>query len=571
MNRRTMSNATLGGSIIAAALTGCADRGLNDQRARETTPPVLQVTEPSRAFVADGFTSVMVRGRASDTGSGLASVTINGLAAEVAGDGTFELQLGTPEGITLLHTVATDVDGNVTRDTRSVLAGAFAAAQDPVEDAMAVRVNGDTLSAIGLIGADTVNGMDMGAIAQPYNPIMEKGFTCLNVDVSVDAIDKSDVELTLDPVDGGLAFSFTLHDLFVDMTADFSAVCIPGSAGLSLSASTFRLDGTMALGIDGAGDVAAAVAGAQASFTDFNLDVGIIPGDVVELIVSDIDQRVANAIATQLEGMVPGLIEGTFGEFGVERSVSLLGHQLDLGFKPVVVDFDTSGGTIVLDSRIAIQGQENGIGWLRTPNAIPSMPNAEGPGDGFKLAVADDVFNQALNAFWAAGVMEKSFAVGDGSGQGLGALVDGVDVWLPIPPVVSADPVNGAVTVTVGDLQVDVLRDDGNGGMQVVSRLSLNASIAIGVEVTPADTLRLRTGSVTTYLDIVEEGVVGPNPLNDADVEALGSFVAAQVTTMVGTIVGELPVPAFPSARVTNLSLGPAQGYAVMGGNVEPL
>lgn len=561
-------------AVLSSSLVACVDRGLSDQRIEERDEPLLSVTEPQRGSVITGFSSVVVKGTASDPGSGLASVTINGIPVEVEDDGSFELQVPAPVGINLLHTEAIDRDGNVALDTRSVLTGQFVPQQTPVQDAFAARINDATLGAIGLIGAEKVEQTDLGAAIQPFNPIMKKGITCLNVSVFLNQIEKSDVELVLDPVDGGLSFSLAMDDLFVDMDAEFKAVCIGGSSGLYLSASRFQLDGTMALGIGADGRLDAAVIDAVGTFDDFNLDVGFIPGSVVEMIVSDIDVRIANAIATQLETKVPALIEEYFGDFGIERSITLLGNELDMGMKPSAIDFDTSGGTIVLDGRLSIKGDDGGAGYLTTPAALPNFPQLEAPGEGFKLAMSDDIMNAALNAFWAAGVMEKSIDVGAGSDVGLGALVDRVDIYMPLPPVVQMDPASGAaLQAVVGDLLLDVVRLDANGADEVVARIAVSAEIALNAEVTPSNAIRLRTSAPVAYVDVVQEGVTGPNPLNDSDVESLAAFVSAQLTTMIGSIVGEIPIPGFQSAAITNLSLqaAPAGGYVVLGGNVEAL
>jgi hypothetical protein len=72
-------------------------------------------------------------------------------------------------------------------------------------------------------------------------------------------------------------------------------------------------------------------------------------------------------------------------------------------------------------------------------------------------------------------------------------------------------------------------------------------------------------------VDVLEEGVTGPNILSDEDVELLASFVTARLTTMIGGVVHEVPIPSFDSAAIVNVGTQPADGYVMLGGNVQPL
>ena len=82
-------------------------------------PPALTVTDP-----ADGgcFTSapITVSGRASDNGSGVASLAINGTLVALT-DGAFTYQLPAGEGEVEIRIVATDHSGNSTEVIRTVL------------------------------------------------------------------------------------------------------------------------------------------------------------------------------------------------------------------------------------------------------------------------------------------------------------------------------------------------------------------------------------------------------------------------------------------------------------------
>lgn len=560
-------------ALLSLASFACTDRGLKDPAVKEGDPPALNVEKPLRGTVLPETATTLVEGTVFDAGSGVDTVMVNGEMAFVMDDGRFEAHVDLDEGVTLVQVVATDNDGNESVDTRAVLQGTFVPSETPVQNAAAARVNDQTLGAIGDITAEVITETDLGAAAAPFNPMLDKGFSCLNVQLSVDDLQKSLVVIDLVPTWGGIAVSADVYDLDVPMTADFEAVCINGSAGVDLTASRFHMEGTMLLSVDANDRLAADIQMAMAYFDDFNLDVGVIPGSVIELFYAEVDDLVAGILVDQIAEKVPAMIEQQFGGFGIEKSVTLYGMEIGFGVKPVSVDFTPQGGTIVLDSRIEVKDDgAGGPGYLWTPAALPLMPSSEAPGDGFRLALADDVVNQALAAFWAAGVFEHSIVSGDDSSSGLGALVDRVDITMPFPPTVAAAASGPAAGVTAGDLRLNIVRiDPATGEEQVVTALAMSAEIGLDVETDATGAVRLQTGSPLAWIDVLDEGVTGPNILSDEEVELLGSFVAARLSTMIGGIVNELPIPSFDSAAIVNVGTQPANGYVMLGGNVQPL
>lgn len=86
---------------------------------RDSTAPVLNVTSPAGDLITTqpGLT---VSGTASDSGSGLLDVKVNGQTVPLA-DGAFSVGLTLAEGANTITVIATDRAGNTTKVTRSVL------------------------------------------------------------------------------------------------------------------------------------------------------------------------------------------------------------------------------------------------------------------------------------------------------------------------------------------------------------------------------------------------------------------------------------------------------------------
>ncbi|HVO30336.1 MAG TPA: hypothetical protein VMV18_06355 [bacterium] len=551
---------------IAMALAGCANRGLSAAKEVEHVPPELTITEPARGTIAGDVQVVEVKGTASDAGSGLKSVTVNGATADVAADGSFSAVVPVQPGITLLQTTATDNDGNTKSDARSVMSGALADPTAAVANGLAARINAQTLTALGDIGAEEIQAMDIGADLQPYNPVVSKGGSCLGVQVSVDSISKSNVILVLTPVDGGIAFDATIDNLDVEMTADFDAVCIGGSAGISLLADSYHLTGTFALDVQN-GQVVSGVPNAYGQFQNFQLSVGIIPSSVINLI-PNIDQTVADAITSQLQQKVPNLVTTYLGGYGYTKAITVLGMELDATVTPTAIDFTPTGGTLTMTTNFAIKDHPSVSGYPLIAAPLPDMPDTEAPGAGFRLAVNDNSLNQLFDALWSTGMIDRTIDLSSDTtnSTGLAGLVDSVQLYLPYPPVVSSQMSGAAATISIGDLEVTAMK---NG--QPVTKIALNAQLGLEPYVDANNAIRLQVTNPTAYLSVINDGTItGPNPLNDSNLEALGGYVVAHASTMVDSLVGAIPVPQFQSAQITNLSAfsAPTGGYVELGGNV---
>lgn len=110
-----------GDNAVTAVVT---DRAGNQATAAgsvllDTLPPALAVTTPGADLITNQ-PALTVAGTASDSGSGLASVTINGQTVPVTG-GAFALELTLQEGANTLTVTAADQVGHTTTVTRTVL------------------------------------------------------------------------------------------------------------------------------------------------------------------------------------------------------------------------------------------------------------------------------------------------------------------------------------------------------------------------------------------------------------------------------------------------------------------
>lgn len=552
-------------SLLAAS---CSDRSLSDDPVRDPNPPVLQVTAPERAHTAE-TQSVRVAGQVSDVEDEDPQVSVNGVAVQVAADGSFETTINLPAGLTLVQTIATDVSGNETIDTRAVMAGELAPLDRPVREAMAAHIGPATFDALAGITASFVDSTDLGQVAGAVNPVVDKGGSCLGVEVDVDSINKGATDIQLTPVGGGVQVTMSVTDLDVDMTASYKFSCLGSSAGVDLDASKFTITGMMTIDLTQGGDLDINLVNTAASFEGFSLDVGIIPSSVVEFFVDDIDQIIADIIAGQVQDMVPSMASSFLADLtGASFQVQVLGKTMTVSVDPTLAQFDTNGGLVALDTDIRVMDAEGG--YVFTPQPMPSPGQLAAGGDGFRVALADDAINQVLASLHAAGALELSLALGEdgASGSALGAIADRLDIHMPLPPMVRADLADGVVNVVIGDLIAEVV-DESSSGDRVVTKVAISGRLELSPGIS-GGRLVMKTAAPELWVDVLSDGVSGGNPLNYDQVEILASAAIKNMAGLVDNFLGEIPIPVFGGASVGETRFEPANGYVVIGGSLSP-
>ncbi len=567
---RSVRSASVVMLFAAGILSACGDTRSGASAGPDETPPVLRVLAPSRgAIVAGTSATIDVRGTVQD-GRGVKRVEVNGEEAIVEPDGTFAATVAIDPGMTLLKTTAEDRAGNLTDDTRAVIRGNLVSQGTSVYQGIVARVTADTLFDVGTIAGTAIEQIDLGTAAQPFNPVVDVGGSCLNARVDVLDADEWNADLYLYPVEGGLYYSLWLDWLWVDMNATFKVACLGGSSGVYLTADTFELSGVISLDVAPDGSFDAEMASAYAAFQNFNLDVGFIPGSVVNLFAPGLDMKVASIIASKVADVVPTRIEQYFDSLAMQHTSVIAGRQLQIGYVPTRLDLTYDGAWVGLDTTAAVLGSPAGPGYVSTPAAVPPMPAGESPEQGIRIAMADDVLNQSLTAFWNTGVMNKSYDVSEQTDGGIGPRVERVDVWWTLPPFVVSSPSDQDAKVYIGDLQIDAV--ELVDGVEKKTRVYGQAVAEVDVIITEQNKLRLRAGEKTAWFDIVEEES-DPNPIEQAAIDILGGLAFENVVPFVENLIGEFPIPSLPYVQITGVDVTATSGeggYLVLGATIEP-
>jgi hypothetical protein len=539
---------------LPLVFVGCAASG-------DDLPPILELTAPDRGTMSEAQT-VTVTGIATDESDGLV-VTVNGVDATLAADGSWSVTTGLDPGISIIETLAIDRGGNQVRDVRAILAGALVPIDTPVGDGAGAYIGRDALAAVGRGIATAVEAIDYTSAVQAANPVFQDG-GCLGATVNVTRVDIASVDINLIPRAGAIDTEVILHGLDVDLDVDYEVACIGGGAGANIYADQTRIAGGLGVTVQG-GRLVTSLDGVSVGFTGFDLDVGSIPGAVVDLFEGQVTSRLASALAGIIRDRVPPLADTQLRNLtGRSYSTSLLGRSIGISASPTTIGIATGGAFVAVDSMFTVDGGEDAR-YLATPSALTADMIAS-PNLG--VAISDDAINQLFAGMWASKGLELDMMLD--ANNPVTALLDNdarkLEVRLSLPPTVSSggDDVGGALGVAIGDLIVTA-RDDAGTELQ-----QLAISIMTGLAATTTDgAIVLSLAEPQVYGQVLFQSDRVDSPLTGEELEGLIESVWGLVGTKASSALSALPMPTISGITIAAPSLESTGGYAVVEAALE--
>ncbi len=551
-------NAYLAALLVFAACSNSASAPDEETIPNDITDPLIVVDSPTRGTLTEDG-RVTVSGHVSDEGSGVASVSVNGQDAELADDGSFTALVNLPEGITLLESVVTDKAGNRSDDLRAILNGQLADQGSNVKDALVGNVNRQTLGILSTMVSDVAESTDFGQVGKAFNPLVDVGNSCAGVKLNLNSANKSNVDMNLNPTPQGVQVEVVLHDLDVDMTANFKIGCFGGggSAGVNISATSYTATGLLDVNITENGDLDVSLANLQTSFQGFDLDVGSIPSVIVNLFNSTAESKVKSIIGNEINKMVPSLGKDFLSDFTkADLAFNLLGDTLHLKLRPVDIAMSDEGIRLRVDGSAEFENVQ-GASYLTSPRPVPSMAGAD---QGLSIGLADDLANQLMASLWASSAIENLIAPQLAPQmRGLfGDTADDIRVDLMLPPIVSTDPVTGAVRLTIGDLIVRVADPSG-----VLVEFAVSAEVDLKIE-QDAGILKLVTDAASVRGKLIEKSPQVVLNIDDATVAAIAELAIKQISNQSDGLFEALPIPSFGAIMVGLPQVHAADGYLLL-------
>lgn len=543
---------------LVAALSGCADHPYDPGApAIDPTAPGVHILAPALGTFAGDVQTLTVTGTASDD-TGVASVQVNGVAAALAGDGSWTATIPVSPGTQLIHAVARDTQGNAGKESRAVVVGPLRPIATAVPQAIAVAMSAQTFAAVGRGITGFLQAGDLAAAVAPLNPVIDVGGgpDCNYVQAAITRLSVGSASsVTLLPEPGGLALDVELDRVTIGMHLAYSVLCLDGASDLTITASHIKVAGMLGVGVkSGAFDIA--LTGQTVQLTGTNIDLTGLPGEVISWL--DLDHALASVVGWAAQQLVVPALDSALGSLNDTRTVNVLGTAVDIHLAPSHIAFDASGAVIELDTMLRAQGDAGAPGFVFQPGDVPAMATDRG----FALAVADDAANQLLTSLWAARALDRSFDLTTGSYGDIGKLYDRVELSAGVPPFVAAS--GGALRLTIGDLIASFKNGDA-----LATQVAVSAEVDVKVVADASGLPRLDVGTPTTYVDILDEHVTGANVLSNAQFEVITSFALSRVIAVGSGAIGAIPLPSLGGVAVTDLGITEQTGYLVVNGNVQ--
>lgn len=523
--------------------------------ASDDSPPTLELQTPERGTLVQG-TAVIVTGVATDDAPERLTVTVNGVAAPVAPDGSFSATIEAPPGITIVETLVTDGGGNQVRDVRAVLGGTLAPADGAVADAVGVHIGPDGFTALGQVIGTTVEGMDLTAAVAARNPVfVDDG--CLGAVVDVTRVAVTGVDVALVPGPAIVTTGVTITGLEVDLDVDYEVACVGGNADIQVTADAVRIGGNLGLDVLD-GDLRSSLRDATVTIEGFDMEAGGLTGAVVDLLQGRIDDAIADALVDVLQNEVPALADDALADLTTKAyTVSALDRELAVRVAPTDVDLEATGAFVAVDASIRVAGGEGGA-YLSTPSPVSAAIMDEPRGLG--LAVADDLLNQLFGGLWGSGALDLSMPLEQGNPLGLllDAQTRSIDVEMALPPTVSSGD-GGDLHVAIGDL---VLRCRDEAGEEL-SRIAISMKTTIGAESIDG-AMKLRLGPPQVWAQVIWQSDRLEHPMDGRQVEGLVTAVWDLIGPMADQALAGVPLPSVAGVTVRDPSFASASGFLVL-------
>jgi hypothetical protein len=448
--------------------------------------PLLSIDYPERGETIDDKPVVNVSGTVSDDVTGLESFTINGEEVSVNVDQSFSQIVVAHHSVNHLVAEAKDAGGETTRTTRAFAfsdrwykasGGADVTfvpegfqlflSETFVDDGNHDHEDPDDLATILEV---ILGGLDFASLLP--NPI----YNANNYKVFITNVTLDEPQVAMDLIEAALAMNLTFGDFTAKVDAQGSCSVLgvdlcPDVSG-TLTVDSINLYAIM--------DVHAEAGGVAVVLKDFQLGVsgialnlsglGSLLDPILNGIISLFESQVEQALAGQLQGMLPDLVAQLFEAFQLDQNLEIPGlvagaesTTVNLKTTYALLELSPSGIKMVFDARAS-----SGKKILHAPLGALGRGSCAGP-DGapfaidtskeVSVALFDDLLNQLLFAVWWGGALNITLdeAVLAGLGDqlaGYGLTEPTIQLDFFLPPMLSDCNDEQALRLAIGDLYV---------------------------------------------------------------------------------------------------------------------
>ena len=573
--------------VVAVALAGCAGggggggstgstAGAAQSSGPDQTPPEIVVSEPLRgAFLPAG--PVRVAGRVTDTGAGVASLTVQGVPVAFGPGGDFATTVRLETGVAAITLTAIDAAGNRTNRALAVETGAWLPPGVLAPEGLAGRLNQASLQLMSRMGAGAIASSLplLTASLQAMNPIYSTqlapgGFCIASVEAAVNTLSFGTPALSLGSTTQGLDFRLDVPGLAVAVTAD-DRCGIPYTVQGGFTADRVEIHAVAQLGIGQAGALDVTFPVVDVQLDNFHFSLGgalswlapIAEGIVKQQMMVAVEDLVRNDGAAAIRSLVARSLTMTLAAAPTTFSYGLSR-----------ISTDADGIAFVVGVDLAMQPDPTypvAPGSLQTYGAPPA---AFATGPGLVLSLSETAINRVLDSAWHAGVLATDVVplqVAQSFGVPLpfGTTAADLAAFFPvlrgvIPSQNLASPlifkirsllpptariVAGApdpLRLSFGEYHLTAAVDLGAGQSLDVFTISMQAELEVGIDVKNGALVPVMSTlpNPPIFVDLIEE------PLVHLGAAHLESYLDAILPVLLGGVVSSLPpipLPALPA------------------------
>jgi hypothetical protein len=551
----------------------------------DSTGPELEILVPERGYETTDI-GLYVSGTAYDEWSGVSGVYVNGDAATMNGDGTWEVWQDLDFGTTILETDAVDGDGNGSNDLRATLSGEYTPYGNGVDSGIQARISESGFDALESLAGDFIN-TDLIASSIPSPVFSDSSETCFgwfgcitwySVSFYLTNPSVGSTELDIDPTSGGyLDTEAKINSIFMNWSASGKVIGISYSGSGYIQADWIKLNMDMTPYVS-SGELGVTVANAAASTQNFDFDLDGWLYDVVDFFGIDVDGLIegylVDALADMAEDTIPDLFADAVQDLEIGFTFPIEANTYDLDAIPSAVSVDDTGMTLGLETYFT-------AGTVVTPHYSPgsltypySTPSYSTTTDDLTLGLNQDFINQALHGLWSGGLLEMQM-----ESEELGLDLSDLSDFLPeltdlsiatsayLPPVVLPGTGGSLLDMQIGDLEVSIYNgaiDEANLFMRVYVQVNAGLDLSASAD----NTLSAGLGDINVRFDLVYPNEGGQYA---TDTEALLEALVPMLLPSLTDALGEIPIPDLAGFGLSGVTVGlegAEDGVVVLGGDL---
>ncbi|MBT9558559.1 MAG: hypothetical protein IV100_21160 [Myxococcales bacterium] len=538
--------------------------------------PDIVVTYPLRGATIQGVANeptVVVTGSVTSGAGPITSLTVGGMLAAVAPDGTFSQAIPATVGGNTLVIEAVDALGATRRVVQgyhwsTVLALPTAPKAGMADKALGIWLSAEAIKTLEAVFQNLVGGIDIaGAIPSPVLDASTHKVFLSNVTYSAPTVSVS-------LVDGGLQVTVVIKNLKGNLNAEGKTIactflgCIyyPSASG-TLTIDTLTASALVALGVNPAHELTATVGTVNVSMSDPKVDLNGLLGSLLSPIVNAIIPAFKGGIEDSFEGALKDAIGPLVADAlnGLALSFDFNLPSFDPTAPPVAVQVITDFDSVVTKPQGLALGLRGGayVANKVTPyDNLGSVIRGNCGAGGFALAfqkanplelvLTDDLINEVLYAAWRGGFLEfdvppELLAGVDVSAYGITGL--DVAVSARLAPVISDCGSSGTAKVHIGDLEIRASLNLLGQPMDVVMHVSLTTQIVFEVKDGEIGIALTEIDEVQSDVTVLQENLVG----SEATVAGLvnETLVPALLGSLSGESLASFPLPALDVSGVS--------------------